>query len=77
MGTPQSRMKQRLDDLLKTVKRNRGVSIVLLRNKFAFEHGVRPLTVTGYCTLLARAGLIHEKDGRLYPVEEAEAAGPT
>lgn len=73
MPRPQQAYKTRIEALLKTIKDNpKGIKMTKLRAAFAVEHGITQLLVTKYLRLLADAGVIKEKRGKVYPTGNIE-----
>lgn len=63
-------MKQRVDDLLSTIRNNPGVHLTTLRNKFAVMQGIKPKVVSEYLKMLNLGGFIYESENKLYPVKD-------
>ena len=70
MPTPDSKMKQRIEDLKLTIIQSGkvGVNLIALVNRFGCEHGVRKETVKEYVKMLEAGGYVVERNNRVYEV---------
>jgi len=70
MPTSDQKMKQRMDDLLETIKTNPGQSAVQLTAYCSFYFGVSRNTIKEYIETLKTAGIVRaDASAKLYPVE--------
>ena len=76
MPTPDSKMKQRLQDLRDTIKTSgqQGCNLIALVNKIGVEHGIQINTVKKYIHMLQNGGYIIERGGRVYDISVYEGS---
>lgn len=70
MPTSDERMKQRMYDLLDTIKKNPGQSAIRLTAYCSFYFGVTRKTVKEYIETMKTAGIIKiDGHGKVYPIQ--------
>lgn len=73
MPRVEEKMKQRMNDLLETIKTNPGQSAIQLVAYTSFYYGVSRRTIREYLDVMKTAGIIKvDGHGKVYPVK-AEA----
>ena len=73
--TMDQRMKQRMNDLLATIKQKPGQSAIHLIAYCSFYYGVSRKTMKEYMATLTTAGLVRvDGHGKVYPVEDRAKA---
>lgn len=72
MGSFDSKMRQRLNDLRRTIENEgeKGVNLIALVNRFAVENGLRSSRVKDYIQMLVHGGYCYERNGRIYIIAE-------